>query len=107
MAKFANIGAKTTRGKPRCKAKPEKRVDGIAPSTHSGDLITADYKILDVEIESRCEHNALIVLDEFTNWIQSHPMKTGDTSETMSFSRTFLSHFHKSGKQLTRTIFMI
>ena len=45
MTKFANIGAETTRGKAWCKAKPEKRVDGIAPSTHSGVLITVDYKI--------------------------------------------------------------
>ena len=41
----AKKGAKTTRGKARCEAKPQKRVDGIALTSHSGDLITADYKI--------------------------------------------------------------
>ena len=62
-----------------------KRVYGIAPSTQFGELITADQKILNVENESRCGHkNAVIVQDDFTNSIQSYPMETKETSETMS-----------------------
>ena len=44
-------------------------MDGIA--------LSADHKILKVENESKRGHkNALIVQDDFTNWIQSFPMKT-------------------------------
>ena len=60
-------------------------MDGIVPSTKFGDLITADHKILNVEHESGCGHeNVLIVQEDFTNWFQIHPMKTEETSETMS-----------------------
>ena len=80
---------KTTRA--RFRIKSQKRVDGIAPSTKFGDLVTADHKIRNVEKESRCGHkDALIVQDDFTNWIQSYPMKTKVTSETMSCLQRFL-----------------
>ena len=66
---------KTTRA--RCRIKPEMRVDGIAPSTQFGDLITADHKILNVENKSSCGHkNSLVVQDVFMNWILGHPMRT-------------------------------
>ena len=74
---------KTTRA--RCRIKPTKRVDGMSLSTKFGDLITADHKCLSVENEWRCGHkNATIEQDDFTNWIQSYPMKTEDSSETVS-----------------------
>ena len=62
---------KTRTTRARCRIKPEKREDGIAPSTKFGDLITVDHKILNVENGSRCGHkNAPIVQDDFTNLIQ-------------------------------------
>ena len=73
-----------------CGKKPQKRVDGIAPSTKFGDIITADHKILNVENGSRGGHkNALVVQDNFTDWTQSYPMKTKETSETMSCYNDF------------------
>ena len=79
---------KTTRA--RCRIKPKKRRDGIAPSTQFGDLTTAEHKILNVENASRCGHkNAVIVQDDFTNWIQSYPMKTEETSYAMSSLQRF------------------
>ena len=64
---------KTTRAK--CRGQPKKLMDGIA--TTFGDLSTADYKILNVENESRCGHkNALIVQDDLTSCIQTYLMKT-------------------------------
>ena len=80
---------KTTRA--RFRIKPQKRVDGIAPSAKFGDLVTADHKIRNVEKELRCGHkDALIVQDDLMNWIQSYPMKTKETSETMSYLQRFL-----------------
>ena len=68
--------SKTTKTRTKRRGKPKKSVDGIAPSTKFGDLVTADHKILNVENESRCgRKDALIVQDELTNWIQSYPMK--------------------------------
>ena len=82
---------KTKSTRARCRRKPQKHVDGIAPSTKFADLITADHKILNAENESRCGHkNGLIVQDDFTKWIQSYPMKTKETSETMLCLQIFL-----------------
>ena len=52
-------------------------MDGIALSVKFGDLITADRRILNEENESRggLKKNALFVQDDFTNWIQSYPVK--------------------------------
>ena len=86
------VRRQTTRA--RCKTEPKKRVDGIALSTTFGDLITADRKILNVENESRSGHKkALIVQDDFTSWIQSHPTKsernTGDRVVFTEISSSF------------------
>ena len=43
----------------------------------------------------RRHNNAVIVQDDFTKWIQSYPMKTRDTSETMSFSQRSLPPWQK------------
>ena len=51
---------KTKPTRARCRIKPEKRVDGIAPSTKFGDLITVDHKILNVENGSRCGHKKML-----------------------------------------------
>ena len=75
----------------RFRIKPQKRVDRIALSAKFGDSVTADHKIRNVEKESRCGHkDALIVQDDLMSWIQSYPMKTKDTSETMSCLQGFL-----------------
>ena len=52
---------KKTTTRARCRIKPKKRVDGIAPSV--------DHKFLNVENESRCGHkkNATVVQENFTN----------------------------------------
>ena len=77
------------------------RADGIAPSTRFEDMITADHKILNVGIESRCGHrNALIVQDDFTNSIQSYPTKTNETSETMLCYKCFFSFLHRQIKRV-------
>ena len=77
-----------------CRIKPKKRVDRIALSTKFGNMITADQQVRNVENESRGGHNdALIVQDDCTNWIQSFPMKTKETSETIScLQRYFFLH---------------
>ena len=55
-----------------------------------------DHKIPNVRNESRCEYgNSLIVQDEFAIWIQSYPMKTKVTLETMSCLRRFLTALRK------------
>ena len=78
----------TTTARARLKMTNLRRVDGVAPYTKIGGLITAEHKILNVENEARCGHkNALIVQDDLTNWIQTCPMKTKDTLETMSCLR--------------------
>ena len=57
-------------------------------------LVTWSLQIIQFwtwKIQSRCEHsNALIVQDEFTNWIHCYPMKTKkDSSETMACMKRF------------------
>ena len=60
----------------------------IAPSTLCGDVITRAHKILKVENESRCGHKkAMIIQGDFTNWMQSSPIKSKETWETMSCSQ--------------------
>ena len=60
-------------------------MDGIAPSTKYGDLITADHKILNVEHESTCGHENAPTFKRISRiGFQIHPMKTEETSETMS-----------------------
>ena len=93
---------KTTRA--RCRTKTKKCVDKIAPSAEFGAPITADDKILNVENELRCGHkNALIVQNDFTNWTQSHPMKTQDTSETTSCLHRFLPPSQKQERDNSKS----
>ena len=68
-------------------------MDGIAPSTKYGDLISTDHKILNVENESRCGHTvALIVQDDFTDWIQSSPMKNeGNIGDNVVSTKFFFT----------------
>ena len=61
-------------------------------ATKFGDLFTAVHKILNVEkrFEMRTQKHALIVQGDFTNWIQSYPVKTTETTETLSCLLKFL-----------------
>ena len=57
---------------------------------NSGDLIISDHKILNVESESRGGHTHALVVQLFHDCIQSYPMKTTGTSETLSCLQRFL-----------------
>ena len=83
----------------RCDRKAAERMDGVEPSTHFRDLVTADHKMLNVANESRCGHKiTLIRQDEVTIWIQASPMKTEITSETVSCLQRFLPPSQKPEK---------
>ena len=48
----------------------------------SGDLITADHKILSEDCESRNNHRYAVVVQELaTQWLQSHPCRTKSSQE--------------------------
>ena len=62
----------------------------IHRATKFGDIITADYKILN-EGESRNNQKyAIVVQDLATQWIHSHPYETKVSQETMRNLRQFL-----------------
>ena len=91
---------KKTTTRARSRIQPQKRVD-----TQFGDLITADHNILNVETSRDADtKNAVTVQDDFTNWIQSYPMETKETSETMSFFTNISSSFTEAGKSLHRLL---
>ena len=61
---------------PDAKHRLVKRADGIPLATSVGDLITADYTILNLENESINDHtNAVIVQDGCSYWIRSYLSK--------------------------------
>ena len=56
-----------------------------------GDLITADYLVLNEESESRNRHRyAVIVLDVATQWVHTYPSKTKTSQETEMSLQQFL-----------------
>ena len=56
-----------------------------------GDLITADYKVLSDNCESRNNHRyAVVVQDLATQWIQAYPCKTKTSQETQRSLQKFL-----------------
>ena len=61
-----------------------RRAGTVVPrAENSGDLITADHKILSVGSESRNNHRyAVVVQDWVTQWLQSFPCKTQTSEET-------------------------
>ena len=61
-----------------------RRTGTLVPrAEHSGDVITADHKILSEESESRNNHRyAVVVQDLATQWIQSYPCKAKSSRET-------------------------
>jgi len=55
------------------------------------DALTADHKILNDDDASRTmDKTALIILDRFTQWLQSFPCKTKNTEETIEAFQKFL-----------------
>ena len=51
---------------------------------HSGDLITADHKVLSKESDSRNNHRyAVVVQDLATQWIQSYPCKSTSSQKNL------------------------
>ena len=57
----------------------------------TGDLITADHKVLSEGCESRNNHRyAIVVQDLATQWIQSYPCKTKTSQETQRSLQKFL-----------------
>ena len=79
----------------RCGIKAKRRIDAIAPSSKFGDLITADHKVLTVDSD------ALIVQNDFTNWIERCPMRKEETSETVNRLQIFLPPEQKPGRIFT------
>ena len=68
------------------------RVGGAVPrAENSGDLITADPKVLSEGCESRNNHRyAVVVQDLATQWIQSYPCKNKTSQETQRSLQKFL-----------------
>ena len=68
------------------RASCRRRAGTVVPRAESfGDLITADYKILSEESESRNNHRyAVVVRDLATQWLQSYPCKTKTFQETQN-----------------------
>ena len=73
---IAMYAKKTKSARARCNTKKKQHVDGTPPSTKFGYPNTADHKIPNVRSELRCGYgHALIVHEEFVNWIQSDENK--------------------------------
>ena len=83
-------------------------MDGIALSTHFGDMITADHKNLNEENESRFGHrNATVVQHDFTNFFQGCPMKNGrHVGDNVVFTK-MSSSFAEAGKNFHRQFTVI
>ena len=66
------------------RAQCRRRIGGAVPRAETvGDLMTADYKVLSENCESRNNHRyAVVVQDLATQWIQSYPCETTTSQET-------------------------
>ena len=65
--------------------------EAVPRAVNFGDLITADYKVLSDNCESRNNHRyAVGVQDLATQWIQSHPCKNKTSQETQRSLQKFL-----------------
>ena len=72
---------------------PCRRRNGgaVLRAENFGDLITADYKVLSDNCESRNNHRyAVVVQDLATRWIQAYPCKTNTSQETQRSLQKFL-----------------
>ena len=69
-----------------------RRIGGAVPRAENfGYLITADYKVLSENSESRNNHRyAIVVQDLATHWIQAYPCKTKTSQETQRSLQKFL-----------------
>ena len=93
---------KTTKTRPKRRGKPKMRVDGIAPSTKLGDLVTADHNFLNVENESRCGRKRR---SNRARWIHKLNSELSDEDrKTMSCLQRFILSITEAGNQFTQTI---
>ena len=69
-----------------------RRSGGAVPrAENSGDLITADHKVLSDNCESRNNHRCAVVVQVLaTQWIQAYPCKTKTSQETQRSLQKFL-----------------
>ena len=69
-----------------------RRIGGAVPrAENSGDLITADHKVLSDNCEPRNNHRyAVVVQDLATQWIQAYPCKTQTSQENTKELAKFL-----------------
>ena len=79
------------------RASCRRRANAVMPrSENFGDLVTADYKVLSEESESRNNHRyAVVVQDLATQWLQSYPCKTKSSQETQKSLMKFLEPTRK------------
>ena len=69
---------------------PENALVIQSHAQKSGDLITADHRILTEDCESRNYHQYAVVVQELaTQWLQSYPCKTKSSQETNKSLRKF------------------
>ena len=74
-----------------------RRIGGAVPRAEiSGDLITADHKVLSEESESRNNHRyAVVAQDLETQWLQSYPCKTQTSQVTQKSLQKLLEPTRK------------
>ena len=79
------------------RASCRRRAGTVVPrAANSGDLMTADHKVLSEESESRDNHRyAVVVQDLATQWLQSYPCKTKTSQENQKSPMKFLEPTRK------------
>ena len=70
--------------------------EAVPRAVNSGDLITADHKVLSDNCESRNKHRyEVVVQDLATQWIQAYPCKNKTSQETQRSLQKFLESERK------------
>ena len=69
-----------------------------------GDLITADHKVLNEEVESRNNRQYAVVVQDLATQLQPYPCKTQTSQETEKSLRLFLEPSQKPKVVYTETI---
>ena len=72
-------------------AYPDPKADGLPEPQAFGDSLTADHKVLNDDNKSRDEdRQALVILDRYTKWLQSYPVKDKTHKEVIASFNRFL-----------------
>ena len=71
------------------RARRRRNGGAVLRAENSGDLITADHKVLSEGCESRNNHR-YVVVGKATQWIQAYPCKTKTSQETQRSLQKFL-----------------